>query len=94
MSVVGVISRGGRPDLVPNGILATLNFPVLLLVGGEDGEVLDLNRWAASRMPKAHIQVVPHATHLFEEPGAMREVEVQTLAFLKKLQEPMGREGE
>ena len=69
-----VVSRGGRPDLAA-GALARVRAPTLLIVGGADPVVLDLNREALeqSRGPKSLV-VVPGATHLFEEPGALEEV--------------------
>ncbi|WP_151769567.1 dienelactone hydrolase family protein [Streptomyces abyssomicinicus] len=72
--VAAVVSRGGRPDLAGDA-LAQVTAPVLLVVGGDDGTVLDLNRQAAGRLRAVHgIHVVPGATHLFPEPGALEEV--------------------
>ncbi len=75
-SLVGaVVSRGGRPDLAGETELARVAAPTLLIVGGEDREVLQLNAWARSRMTCAtELSVVPGATHLFEEPGALEHV--------------------
>ncbi len=72
--VHAVVSRGGRPDLATCA-LPTVRAPTLLIVGGADREVLALNTAALAQMtcPKA-LQVVPRATHLFEEPGALEEV--------------------
>ena len=68
-----VVSRGGRPDLADD--LPQVVQPVLLVVGGEDHDVLELNRQAAARLGGEHeLAVVPGATHLFEEPGALDEV--------------------
>lgn len=73
-AVRAVVSRGGRPDLAGNA-LAAVRAPTLLLVGGLDQEVLELNRAAADRMfAPVTIEIVPNATHLFEEPGALDEV--------------------
>ncbi len=71
--VAAVVSRGGRPDLAGDA-LARLQAPTLLIVGGEDREVLALNRAAAARMHcvKA-LAVVAGATHLFEEEGALEQ---------------------
>ncbi|MEV6957626.1 alpha/beta family hydrolase [Streptomyces sp. NPDC051207] len=72
--VVAVVSRGGRPDLAYDA-LGAVRAPVLLIVGGADPEVLRLNREAAGRLRAPHqVHVVPGATHLFEEPGALEQV--------------------
>jgi pimeloyl-ACP methyl ester carboxylesterase len=69
--VAAVVSRGGRPDLA-GAALPKVRAPTLLIVGGADEEVLDLNRWAAARMTCENaLRVVPGATHLFEERGAL-----------------------
>ncbi len=66
-----VVSRGGRPDLAGDA-LSHVKAPTLLIVGGKDKTVLDLNKKAASRMNCVHsLYIVPGATHLFEEPGAL-----------------------
>jgi putative phosphoribosyl transferase len=73
--VVGaIVSLGGRPDLAGN-YLERVEAPTLLIVGGVDTPVLDLNREALTRLyvPK-RLDVIPGATHLFEEPGALCEV--------------------
>ncbi|MEU8651319.1 alpha/beta family hydrolase [Streptomyces sp. NPDC048737] len=72
--VLTVVSRGGRPDLAGDA-LEQVTVPVLLLVGGRDQQVLALNQEAARRMRCPHaLHVVPGATHLFEEPGALEHV--------------------
>ncbi|MFI8191850.1 dienelactone hydrolase family protein [Streptomyces sp. NPDC085946] len=72
--VLTVVSRGGRPDLAGDALDA-VRAPVLLIVGGRDHEVLRLNQDAARRLHAPHaLHVVPGATHLFEEPGALEEV--------------------
>ncbi|MFF9094868.1 dienelactone hydrolase family protein [Streptomyces sp. NPDC014802] len=72
--VLTVVSRGGRPDLAGDALKA-VTAPVLLLVGGRDTEVLRLNEAAARDLGGPHtLHVVPGATHLFEEPGALEEV--------------------
>jgi dienelactone hydrolase len=69
-----VVSRGGRPDLAGDA-LSRVRCPALLIVGGADVEVLELNRRAMQRMPASTaIHIVPRAGHLFEEPRAMAEV--------------------
>ncbi|HEU4383444.1 MAG TPA: phosphoribosyltransferase family protein [Anaeromyxobacteraceae bacterium] len=70
-----VVSRGGRPDLAGDPALAAVRAPVLLLVGGRDEPVEVLNRRALERLPgEKKLVVVPGATHLFEEPGALEAV--------------------
>ncbi|WP_405508518.1 dienelactone hydrolase family protein [Streptomyces purpurascens] len=72
--VPAVVSRGGRPDLAGDA-LAAVRAPVLLIVGGRDQHVLRLNEQAARRLNAPHtLHVVPGATHLFEEPGALDRV--------------------
>jgi putative phosphoribosyl transferase len=69
-----VVSRGGRPDLA-GADLARVRAPTLLIVGGLDHTVIRLNRDAMRRLrAETHLAVVPGATHLFEEPGAIEEV--------------------
>ncbi len=69
-----VVSRGGRPDLA-GGALAKVRAPTLLIVGGRDAEVLALNRSALRALHcESAIEVVPGATHLFEELGALQQV--------------------
>ncbi len=73
-TVQAVVSRGGRPDLAGNR-LADVRCPTLLIVGGADSQVLTLNRVAATHLHCRHqVVVVPGATHLFEEPGALEMV--------------------
>jgi putative phosphoribosyl transferase len=84
--VSAVVSRGGRPDLAMNS-LKKVKAPTLLIVGGADTQVIELNRLALQRLETAkELAIVPGATHLFEEPGAMEEVERLAAAwFLKYL---------
>jgi putative phosphoribosyl transferase len=72
--VGAVVSRGGRPDLA-GGTLDRIHTPTLLIVGGADSGVIELNEFAFSRLkgPKA-LEIVPGASHLFPEPGAMETV--------------------
>lgn len=73
--IKAVVSRGGRPDLAGAHDLARVAAPTLLLVGGHDPEVLELNQEALQRLPcTKDLVVVPGATHLFEEPGTLEEV--------------------
>jgi putative phosphoribosyl transferase len=70
--VDAIVSRGGRPDLA-GPRLAQVNAPTLLIVGGRDEVVLDLNRQAIARLRcENRLVVIPGATHLFEEPGTLR----------------------
>jgi pimeloyl-ACP methyl ester carboxylesterase len=72
--VRAVVSRGGRPDLA-GAALTRVRAPTLLIVGGSDPVVLELNRQAFERLRcEKRLVVVPGATHLFEEPGALEEV--------------------
>ena len=69
-----VVSRGGRPDLAMHR-LQDVNAPTLLIVGERDSTVLDLNREAQARLKcENRLEIVPGATHLFEEPGALQMV--------------------
>ena len=73
-SVVAIASRGGRPDLAGDA-LGRVRAPVLLIVGGNDDVVIDLNRKAAAALHAPHeLVIVPGATHLFEEPGTLENV--------------------
>lgn len=72
--IAAVVSRGGRPDLA-SASLAVVRAPTLLIVGGADTWVLQINRDAATKLTAPYeVVVVPGATHLFEEPGALDEV--------------------
>jgi putative phosphoribosyl transferase len=72
--VAAIVSRGGRPDLAA-AYLPRVMAPTLLIVGGQDGPVIDMNREALALLtcPKKLV-IVPGATHLFEEPGALEQV--------------------
>ncbi len=72
-----IVSRGGRPDLAGASSLSQVQAPTLLIVGGADRQVLELNRSAQAAMPQvADLTIVPGATHLFEEPGALEQVAI------------------
>lgn len=74
--VQAVVSRGGRPDLA-GPVLGRIVAPCLFIVGGDDPVVLDLNRQASAQLPRStlhRLEIVPGATHLFEEPGALDHV--------------------
>ena len=73
-AIGAVVSRGGRPDLAMSA-LPQVQSPTLLIVGGLDDVVIDLNRQAYEQLKtEKHLAVVPGATHLFEEPGTLQEV--------------------
>ena len=80
-----VVSRGGRPDLAWDH-LSHVSAPVLLIVGGNDLPVIELNAKAHRNLPHSRIEIIPGATHLFEEPGALEQVaEVACGWFLQAL---------
>jgi dienelactone hydrolase len=73
-AVRSVVSRGGRPDLA-NAALQKVKAPTLLIVGGFDYQVIELNREALARLTcEKRLEIVPGATHLFEEPGTLDRV--------------------
>jgi len=72
--VRAVVSRGGRPDLAVDALPLVIA-PTLLIVGGDDAPVIEMNRAAMRRMhAPVQLEIVPGATHLFEEPGALERV--------------------
>jgi putative phosphoribosyl transferase len=72
--VRAIVSRGGRPDLA-SGVLPRVNAPTLLIVGGRDVPVIDMNREAMAQMRgDVELEIVPGASHLFEEPGTLEVV--------------------
>jgi len=73
--VAAVVSRGGRPDLAGRDALRAVEAPTLLIVGGADEHVIDLNEQAYAELGCIkRLAIVPGATHLFEEPGALEHV--------------------
>ena len=83
-TVHAVVSRGGRPDLARE-FLPLVRQPTLLIVGGHDEVVLDLNRDALRELRgEAQLEIVPGATHLFEEPGAMDRVAQSACAWFTR----------
>ncbi|HLT01011.1 MAG TPA: dienelactone hydrolase family protein [Geminicoccaceae bacterium] len=90
-SVGAVVSRGGRPDMA-GAALAGVRCPTLLIVGGDDHAVLDLNRTALDRLTcEKRLEIVPGAGHLFEEPGALdRVIELARAWFVRHLRERAG----
>lgn len=85
--IAAVVSRGGRPDLAAS-VLHTVVSPTLLIVGGADTQVLELNERAKEHMScEARLDVIPGATHLFEEPGALEATaQAAALWFVAQLQ--------
>lgn len=72
--IAAVVSRGGRPDLAGPHALAAVRAPTLLIVGGWDDGVIELNRQAYDLLRcKKKLEIVPGATHLFEEPGTLEQ---------------------
>lgn len=83
-SIRAIVSRGGRPDLA-EPYLPSVTAPTLLIVGGDDAPVIEMNR-AAYRLlscPK-HLVIVPGATHLFEEPGTLEQVATHALIWFQQ----------
>ncbi|MFS0758164.1 alpha/beta family hydrolase [Noviherbaspirillum sp. 1P10PC] len=73
--ILALVTRGGRPDLAGNEALAAVRAPSLLIVGGDDLEVIELNKTAYDFLPgEKRLAIIPGATHLFEEPGKLDEV--------------------
>lgn len=85
--VAAVVSRGGRPDLA-NSALSGVEAPTLLIVGGLDPAVIQFNENAAALLTAPHrLEIVPNATHLFEEPGTLEQVaNLASNWFVKYLQ--------
>jgi putative phosphoribosyl transferase len=74
-AIRAVVSRGGRPDLASHAALRTVKAPTLLIVGGDDAGVIELNQQAHAELGCVkQLAIVPGATHLFEEPGTLEEV--------------------
>ena len=72
--IAAIVSRGGRPDLAGDALLK-VQAPTLLLVGGDDAGVIELNQQAFDLLrTKKQLEIIPGATHLFEEPGALEDV--------------------
>ena len=89
-----VVSRGGRPDLAGDA-LPIVRAPTLLIVGGDDQQVIELNEEAKSRMKTVvRLEIVPGATHLFEEPGTLEKAErLASDWFHQYLPRQAGRKG-
>lgn len=87
-TVRAVVSRGGRPDLA-GPYLSQVLAPTLLLVGGDDGPVIAMNREALTQLtgPK-QLLIIPGASHLFEEPGTLEQVAEQALRWFQRYLQP------
>lgn len=84
-SVAAVVSRGGRPDLAGGNFLARVSAPTLLIVGGYDDGVIQLNEEAYAQLRcKKELVIVPGATHLFEEPGTLEQVARHAAVWFKR----------
>jgi dienelactone hydrolase len=94
-AIRAIVSRGGRPDLAGES-LSRVTAPTLLLVGGADEPVIELNREALALLTCVKsLVIVPGATHLFEEPGTLEEVSHLAGAwFMEYLQHRLGRHRE
>lgn len=90
LDIRAVISRGGRPDLA-SPRLAKVRAPTLLIVGGDDDVVLKLNRVSAARLRHVRLEVIPGASHLFEEPGALEQVGHVAASWLVEVLFPSGK---
>lgn len=83
--IAAVVSRGGRPDLAGRGPLEKVVSPTLLIVGGNDDIVIDLNRQAAALLScTKEVAIVPGASHLFEEPGTLEQVARQAANWFER----------
>lgn len=88
--IAAVVSRGGRPDLAGDKALQKVSAPTLLIVGGNDDGVIDLNQSAyATLRCEKKLEIVPGATHLFDEPGTLEKVaELAAAWFVRYLTRP------
>lgn len=83
-NIYAVVSRGGRPDLAGE-YLSKVSAPTLLIVGGNDDVVIDLNKEAQEKLQtESKLEIVPGATHLFEEPGTLEQVAKLAINWFKK----------
>ncbi|MBI5971484.1 MAG: dienelactone hydrolase family protein [Deltaproteobacteria bacterium] len=88
-AIGAIVSRGGRPDLAER-YLPKVTAPTLLIVGGRDDVVIELNRRAYNLLrAEKELVIVPGATHLFEEPGALEEAAKLAAAWFKKYLTPL-----
>ena len=93
-NINAVVSRGGRPDLAMNA-LSKVEAATLLIIGGLDYEVIELNKKAFDQLSSVkEMQIVGGATHLFEEPGTMDEVIALATGWFEKYLQPIKQEGD
>ncbi|MGJ3250942.1 MAG: dienelactone hydrolase family protein [Elainellaceae cyanobacterium] len=82
--IKAVVSRGGRPDMA-HSALPYVNAPTLLIVGGRDTPVIDMNRKALDQLRvEKELEIIPNATHLFPEPGALEDVAKLAQGWFKR----------
>ena len=83
--VAAVVSRGGRPDLAGAAALSRVKAPTLLIVGAADYGVIELNQQAYALLNcEKELTLIPHATHLFEEPGTLQQAARSAAAWFAK----------
>jgi pimeloyl-ACP methyl ester carboxylesterase len=83
--VEAIVSRGGRPDLASTRDLSRVTAPTLFIVGGEDYSVIEYNRAACAAMrAEVRLDVIPGASHLFEEPGALEDVARRAAVWFRR----------
>ena len=84
-TIAAVVSRGGRPDLAGADALSQVRTPTLLLVGGYDDVVIELNQAAYAALDcEKELTIIPGATHLFEEPGTLEQVAEQAARWFSR----------
>jgi len=83
--VRAVVSRGGRPELAGSTILPQVSAPVLLIAGGADSQIIAMNRATLAVIPHADLMLVPGATHLFQEEGALESVAALASSWFARL---------
>lgn len=84
-NIKALVSRGGRPDLAGPGVLAAVRAPSLFIVGALDTEVIALNRSAYAMLAcEKHLEIIPGASHLFEEPGRIEIVAAHAGAWFER----------
>ncbi len=88
LAVGAIVSRGGRPDLA-GPYLSRVTAPTLLLVGGDDGPVIEMNQDALTQLTcRKELVIVPGASHLFEEPGTLEQVAREAFRWFQRYLQP------